>query len=259
MNSVLSEILETGATKTADGNSTVKVHSSISTSEGQFLQKLVRQLNPTISLEVGLAYGISALFICDALTVRNGTQHIAIDPNQNGPIDPDQHYSSLGDSWGGIGIANLRRAGYGDIVRLIETPSYRALAELESSGQRIDFAFIDGWHTFDFTLVDFFFSDRMLNVGGVIAFDDVSFSAIRKVCRFVKTNLAYSVLELDGPDPEPSLKRRLSEGLLRRSPFRSLLRPEVIAPDSSSGLGGHCIAFRKNADDSRVWDHFVDF
>jgi predicted O-methyltransferase YrrM len=259
MNGVLSEILETGVTKTASGSSTIKLHSAISASEGQFLQKLVRQLDPTISLEVGLAYGISALFICDALNARNGTQHIVIDPNQTGTIDPNQHLTSRGDSWGGVGIANLRRAGYGDIVRLIEAPSYRALAELEGSGQRIDFAFIDGWHTFDFTLVDFFFIDRMLNVGGVVAFDDASWPAIRKVCRFVKTNLAYSVLGVDGSDPETSLQRRLSERLLRRSPFRKLLRPEVMAPDSSTGLGGGCIAFRKNADDSRTFDHFVDF
>jgi len=99
----------------------------------------------------------------------------------------------------------------------------------------------------------------MLNVGGVVAFDDASWPAIRKVCRFVKTNLAYSVLGVDCSDPEPSLKRRFSERLLRRSPFRALARPEVIAPDRSSGLAGHCIAFRKNADDSRLWDHFVDF
>jgi predicted O-methyltransferase YrrM len=259
MNSVLSEILETGATKTASGSSTVKLHSSISASEGQFLQKLVRQLDPTVSLEVGLGYGISALLICDALNPRNGTQHIAIDPNQSGAINPNQHNSSVGDSWGGIGVANLRRAGYGEILRLIEAPSYRALAELEGSGQRIDFAFIDGWHTFDFALVDLFFIDRMLNIGGVVAFDDASWPSIRKVCRFVKTNLAYSVWGVDGSDPEPSLKRRFSECLLRRSPFRTLLRPEVIAPDSSIGLVGGCIALRKKADDSRLWDHFVDF
>ena len=251
MNSVLSEILETGTTKTASGSGTVKLHSSISSSEGQLLQTLVRQLDPTVSLEVGLAYGISALFICGALNVRNGTQHIAIDPNQHG--------GPWGSSWDGIGIANLRRAGYGDIVRLIEAPSYRALAELEQSGQRVDFAFIDGWHTFDFALVDFFFIDRMLNVGGVVAFDDANWPAVRKVCRFVKTNLAYSVLDVDGLDPQPSLKRRLSERLLRRGPFQGLLKADVVAPDRSIGLGGSCIAFRKDADDSRRWNHFVDF
>ena len=253
MNSVLSEILETGVTRTASGTSTVEVHSSISSSEGQLLQELVRDVDPTTSLEVGLAYGISALFICDALTVREETQHIVIDPNQHG--------GEWGDSWDGIGIANLRRAGYGDIVRLIEAPSYRALAELESRGQFIDFAFIDGWHTFDFCLVDLFFIDRMLNVGGVIAFDDADWPAIRKVCRFVNKNLAYSVVGGYGSDAEPSLKRRQFERLMRRSGsrVRSLLRPEVVTRDSSVGLSGSCIAFRKEAADSRRWDHFVDF
>jgi predicted O-methyltransferase YrrM len=249
MNGVLSEILKTGTTKTASESGSVKLSSSISRSEGELLQKLVRELDPTVSLEVGLAHGVSALFICDALNVRNGTQFIAIDPYQNGgPWD-----------WHGIGIANLRRAGYSDIVRLIETPSYRALAELERSALRVDFAFIDGWHTFDFALVDFFFIDRVLNVGGVVVFDDANWPAIRKVCRFVKTNLAYSVVAVDGLDPEPSLKRRLSARLLHRGPFRTLLRPEVVAPDRSVGLGACCIAFRKDADDIRRWNHFVDF
>jgi predicted O-methyltransferase YrrM len=251
MNSVLSDMIHTGTAKTADGTGTVKLHSAISKSEGQLLQKLVRQVDPTISLEVGLAFGVSALFICDALNVRNGTQHIAVDPNQHG--------GPWGDSWEGIGIANLHRAGYGDIVQLIESPSYSALAELERSGQKVDFAFIDGWHTFDFTLVDFFFIDRMLKVGGVVAFDDANMPAVRKVCRFVRTNMEYSVVGVDGPEPAPSLKRGLLERFLRNEPFRRFVRPDVVRPDQKIGLAGSCIAFRKDAVDKRRWDHFVDF
>jgi predicted O-methyltransferase YrrM len=261
MNSVLSEILNTGTVKTADGTSTIKLHSSISTSEGELLQRLVRQLDPTVSLEVGLAYGVSALFICDALNVRNGTQHIVIDPNQNGVTRPFPTRGPSGNSWDGIGIANLHRAGYGNIVRFIEAPSYRALAELEASGQRVDFAFIDGWHTFDFTLVDFFFIDRMLNTGGIVAFDDANWPAIRKVCRFVKTNLNYSVVGVD-VNYKPLLKRRLAERVLRPlrgGPFQKILRPEILTPDQSIGLIGAYIAFRKDAIDSRSWDHFIDF
>jgi Methyltransferase domain len=249
MNSVLAKILETGVARTPSGSGTVKVESSISSSEGQFLQELIRQLDPTVSLEVGLAFGISALFICDALNVRNGTQHIAIDRWQHGGVP-----------WDGISVSRiLSEPATAILCDSLEAPSYRALAELEGSGQRIDFAFIDGWHSFDFTLVDFFFIDRMLNVGGIVALDDTGWPAVRKVCRFVKTNLAYFVLGVDGSDPEPSLKRLLAERLARGSPFRALLRPEVITPDGRSGLRGSCIAFRKEADDSRQWDHFVDF
>jgi predicted O-methyltransferase YrrM len=259
MNSVLAELLDTSKVKTASGSGSVDVHSSISASEGQFLQELIRQVDPTITLEVGLAYGVSALFICEALKVRKGTQHIAIDPNQHG--------GPWGFNWDGIGIANLQRAGFGNIVRLIESPSYRALSELESSGQRIDFAFIDGWHTFDFSLVDFFFIDRMLNVGGIVAFDDADWPAVRKVCRFARTNLSYSLMNVGGLSGvrRPSLKRRLGTLLPRRGPFRKLLPPhmlmrsEDVKLDLEMGMAGSCIAFRKEANDGRRFDHFVDF
>jgi predicted O-methyltransferase YrrM len=240
MNRILSEIYETSTTKDASGTGTVKVHGYISLSEGQFLQKLVGQLDPTVTLEVGLGFGVSALFICDALNIRNETQHIIIEPKQ----------------WEGVGIANLRRAGYGDIVRLIEAPSYRALPELERLGQRIDFAFIDGWHTFDFCLLDFFYIDRMLNVGGIVAVDDADWPAVRKVCRFVETNLAYSVVGVDGAG---SKKQLFSESLPHRRSWWSLLRREVITPDSGVGDEASCIAFQKKSDDCRYWNHFVDF
>ena len=143
--------------------------------------------------------------------------------------------------------------------RLVESQPVRAPAELERSGQHLDFAFIDGWHTFDFTMVDFFFIDRMLKVGGVVAFDDSNLPAIRKVCRFVKTNLEYSVVGTDEPEQTAPLRRRVLERFLRNEPFRRFTRPDVIAPDQSIGLAGSCIAFRKEGVDKRSWDHFVDF
>src|ERR1039458_7123204 len=109
MNQVLAEIMRTGLTKTADGNGSIKVHSAISKDEGEFLQRCVREVAPAVSLEIGLAHGISALFICDAL--RPEARHIIIDPNQHG--------GAWGDSWDGIRLANLTRAGFGNQIHLI--------------------------------------------------------------------------------------------------------------------------------------------
>jgi predicted O-methyltransferase YrrM len=39
--------------------------------------------------------------------------------------------------------------------------------------EKFDLAFIDGWHTFDHTLLDAFLSYRMLNIGGLLIIDDV--------------------------------------------------------------------------------------
>jgi predicted O-methyltransferase YrrM len=250
MNSVLEEILATQMVVAEDG-SRVKIHSGISRSEGELLQSLIKKYDPTITLEVGLAYGISALFICDALKVRPETRHIVIDPNQN--------QSGAGGAWNGIGFGNLKRAGFAGFVNLIEEPSYRALPQLERAGQTIDFAFIDGWHTFDFTLVDFFYIDRMLKVGGIVVFDDATWPAVRKVCRFVRTNLAYAVVGRDGIDGAEQSMKRTAGQILNRRPFKSLLREDVLNSDRKLGLSGSCIAFKKQGHDTRRWDHFENF
>jgi predicted O-methyltransferase YrrM len=257
MNWVLEEISKSQQVRRVDGGDSIPLHSSVSDEEGLFLQDLVRKVDPKVSLEVGLAYGISALYICDALRVREGTRHIAVDPNQHGGV--------WGDSWDGIGIANLRRAGFGDIVQLIEKPSHLALPELEMAGQEVDFAFIDGWHTFDFTLLDFFYVDRMLRVGGIVAFDDAGWPSVRKVCRFIATNRAYSVAGTFGAE---SWKRRTIERLLRTTTVKWLLEttplgrccsPQILHPDWELGLHGSCVAFRKEKHDDRRWDHFSEF
>jgi len=241
MNSVLEEISKTQRVRPADGGDGIPLKDAISDEEGLFLQDLVREVDPTVTLEVGLAFGISALYICDALRVREGTRHIAIDPIQH-------EVGSVWGSWGGVGMANLRRAGFGDVVQLIEKSSHLALPELEMVGQEVDFAFIDGWHTFDFTLIDFFYIDRMLRAGGVVAFDDVNWPAVKKVCRFVATNRAYSIVGACGGS---SWKRRAAERLLRMMPFHY--------SNVKLGIGGRCVAFRKEKHDDRLWNHFSKF
>lgn len=250
MNPVLAEILETKQVTSVDGSITKKLHSNIDVSEGEFLQHLVRQVNPSLTLEIGLAFGISALFICDALP-KSARQHIA--------IDPFQFRSGPWGSWDGIGMENLNRAGYSHLVRLIEEPSYRALVDFERSGQTVDFVFVDGQHLFDFVMVDFFLVDRILRPGGIVAFDDSNWPSVRKALRFIRTNRAYTVVHRPTPVQKPGLKRRVAEQVARVLPVRRFTRPEILTPDRSVGLEGSCVAFRKDAEDSRFWDHYADF
>ncbi|HEY2118759.1 MAG TPA: class I SAM-dependent methyltransferase [Candidatus Acidoferrum sp.] len=154
MTPLLAEILRTGHVRSVDGQRSIPPDSAITSDVGLFLQDLIRQRKPTTTLEVGLAYGISGLFICEALRECGGKRHIAIDPNQS-------------TQWEGIGFNNLAQAGFCDLLELHESPSHLALPNLEASRTRIEFAFIDGWRTFDHALTDFFHIDRMLAVGGI--------------------------------------------------------------------------------------------
>ena len=69
---------------------------------------------------------------------------------------------------------------------------------LAAAGSRIQFAFIDGWHTFDHALVDFFFVDRMLDVGGIVVIDDVGYPSIRRLCHFILSNREYTTIDFAG-------------------------------------------------------------
>ena len=55
----------------------------------------------------------------------------------------------------------------------------------------LDFIFIDGWHTFDYTLVDFFYADLLVREGGMIIVDDVLHRGVNKFEKYIKTNYGF--------------------------------------------------------------------
>jgi predicted O-methyltransferase YrrM len=237
MNPVLAEILRSKQTLTHDGRSSIPVHSNISVEEGELLSRLIAERKPNVSLEVGLAFGISALFICEAMKQATpDPRHIVVDPAQ---------YAEA--YWHGVGLANLERAGYREFVEFIEKPSQIALPELVAAGRKIDFAFVDGEHLFDHVLVDFFFVDQLLNVGGVVVLDDTGWPAIRRVARFIASNRNYKVIGHVGTDEGPRSHR------LRNA------STEAREMDKRLGLQGECIAFERQAEDNRQCDYFVEF
>ena len=244
MNPVLKEIVETGFCKNPAGE-TVKLDFQVPPEVGEFLRSVVTEVKPVTSLEVGLAFGISALCICDGLEQTPRTRHIVIDPGQ------------LQEPFKGQGLHNLKLAGYGDLIDFRNQSSHLALPKLEEEKCQVDFAFIDGIHSFDHTLVDFFHVDRLLRVGGVVAFDDCYWTSVHKVCRFIARNRAYRVFRCSKPTSTPhlSLQHRLLDALGRKiQKVRDVLKSDFLVPDIELGLlPCRCIAFRKESDDQRHW------
>lgn len=158
------------------------LHSEIGRQSGVFLSSIIKN-DPAIcrTLEVGCAYGLSALHICDALRGREGAHHTMIDPDQT-------------TAWDGAGIANLEKAEI-DFFELIESPSEIALPRLlETDEGAFDLVFVDGWHTFDHALLDCFYATRLLRVGGVLVLDDANWPSLRRVTAFLKNYPCYEKL-----------------------------------------------------------------
>jgi predicted O-methyltransferase YrrM len=263
MNAVLRELLET-KTSPVPGGDPVPLHSAISGEEAALLAEAVSELGPTTSLEVGLAFGVSALAICDALPGNPGTRHIVIDPHQHHP-----------EMWRGAGLHNLERAGFGDLIEFHEGPAHRVLPRLEEQGVEVDFAFIDGFHTFDYVMTDLFHVDKMLRVGGAVAFDDAEWPSIRRVVRYAASNLPYSVWKvLPGARKARTLRRKAYDAALAAAglPLRALClvpglrRPvaqafgaELMGADRRLGLVGNLVVLRKEGEDQRRYFHHVEF
>ena len=260
MNSVLEEILRTGFAKAPNGE-LYEIKDGISRQEGKFLQDIIAEIKPVVSLEVGLSRGISTLFICDALKNITNSRHIVIDPFQlrGGPPGTDWE-----GSFQGLGLHNLREAGFEDMIEFYDLPSHQVLPQLEAKKIMIGFAFIDGWHTFDYALIDFFYIDRMLRIGGIVAIDDTNWPSVQKLCRYIVTNRSYTPRSMLTTDiSKLSIKRRILRYLFSISGIsqrvKNIFAPEILQDNFSLGLQGSCIAFRKEADDLRRWNHHKYF
>ena len=64
--SLLEQIISSGRIECDDGTFE-NVHSAIPRDEGLYLQSLIREHRPSTSLEIGCAFGISSLYMCEAL------------------------------------------------------------------------------------------------------------------------------------------------------------------------------------------------
>jgi predicted O-methyltransferase YrrM len=204
--------------------------------EGALLQRTIAAVRPTATLEIGMAYGVSSLFMCEALAaLPHPTTHTVIDPLQS-------------QQWRNIGLRNVRAAGYGDLLRFFEEPSEYCLPRLAQQGTTVQVALIDGIHTFDQSALEFYYIDRMLPVGGVVIFDDVYWPAIRRAVRYVLSHGHYAVRDHTGAPHGPvgplgRLRRRLG-GYPRVQRF---LNRDLLVPDWDLGLSGSCVALIKTA------------
>jgi len=152
------------------------------------LERLLDEVRPSRTLEIGMANGQSAAIFCRYLRDRQiNTRHVAIDP-----------FQSSDDGWKGAGLQLIRELGLEEHLELIEDFDYLALPRLVAQGAWFDFVLIDGYHTFDYTLLDLFYADLLLRTSGVLVVHDSGWPAVYKALRFLEV---YKPYERIGPAP----------------------------------------------------------
>ena len=204
---VLARMFETGETAAADGTP-MAIHSHIPLAYAEALFRVVRDTRPHVCVEIGMALGTSALAILAGLEAAGGTgKLISIDPKQT-------------EKWRGAGRAAVERAGFGEHHDLLVEPDYTALPALLRMGLRADFGYIDGWHTFDHAMLDFWYIDKMMPVGSVIGFNDCGMAGVDKAIGFVQSHRKYEEIGAGLPVDYGQLGRTRLLGRLMRGRSR---------------------------------------
>jgi predicted O-methyltransferase YrrM len=145
-------------------------------SQGMWMYRLVRDTKPEDTLEIGLAFGFSTVYILAAIQSNGRGHHLALDP-----------YEEI--LWHGIGrmrekVLNMKP----EVFSFSNEDSIQGLTRLAREGKRFGVIFIDGNHRFDDALIDFSLASVVCEPGGYIIIDDLWMPSIKRVVSFIRRN-----------------------------------------------------------------------
>ena len=187
---VLARLLGDGtATAGSDGSVHRLFPVAVGAEEGTAIRSWVVREAAARTIEVGLGYGISALFTCEGLLTvgAQGARHVVIDPHQS-------------TRFAGCGLQFLHEAGVTGLVEYHAERSQVTLPRLLSEGRRFDLAVVDGNHRFDAVFVDLFYLGRLLDPGKIVFLDDYQLPGVARAASFFVTNLGWAVEEISAAE-----------------------------------------------------------
>lgn len=150
------------------------------------LRDLLLAEQPGTVIEIGLAYGSSALAIAEALAAGPGPAHHLI-------IDAYQQ------SFGNSGWSAITGAGLAGLCRLLEERSQIALPRLLGEGFAADAAFVDGSHIFHNVFTDLFYLRELVRPGGLAILDDCQHLSVATAARYFEINTGWQPEPIAAP------------------------------------------------------------
>jgi predicted O-methyltransferase YrrM len=178
---------------------------SVPVPDSDVLRDLLLAEKPGTVIEIGLAYGSSALAIAEALLAAGSgeARHVIVDAYQ-------KHFH-------GSGWAAIAGAGLAGLCSLVEERSQIALPRLLRDGFVADAAFVDGSHIFHNVFVDLFYLRELVRPGGLVILDDCSYPSVATAARYFEVNAGWEsepiawptrlrAFRLPNPRTEPDFK-----------------------------------------------------
>jgi predicted O-methyltransferase YrrM len=189
---------------------------SLPASDSDVLRDLLLAEKPRAVIEIGLAYGSSALAIAEALVAggSNEARHVIVDAYQ-------RHFH-------GSGWAAIAGAGLAGLCSLVEERSQIALPHLLADGFVADAAFVDGSHIFHNVFVDLYYLRELVRPGGLVILDDCNHLSVATAARYFEVNTGWAAepiawptrlraFRLPRPRTEPDFKSFKPFGVTRHN------------------------------------------
>jgi predicted O-methyltransferase YrrM len=155
---------------------------TITTQEGEALRQWICHEGATHTIEIGLAFGFSALYICEGLLLNGhaNARHVVLDPWQS-------------TAYANRGLDILAAAGVKPLVEFYGERSQLALPQFVKEGRQFDVAFVDGNHRFDAVFVDLYYLGQLVRKEGIIILDDYDLPGIKRAAGFFVSNLGWRI------------------------------------------------------------------
>jgi predicted O-methyltransferase YrrM len=162
---------------------------AISPREGEAIREWVRREDAARTIEIGLGYGVSALYMCQGLieSAKPDSRHVVIDPFQ-------------ATRFGNCGLQVLDDAGLTPIIEHHAEESQIVLPRLVTEGRSFDLAFVDGDHRFDAVFLDLYYLGRLVRRGGIVILDDYQLPGIQRAASFFLKNIRWELEEVSARD-----------------------------------------------------------
>jgi predicted O-methyltransferase YrrM len=160
---------------------------SLPAGDADVLRDLLIAERPRVVIEVGLAYGSSALAVAEALLNigRPRPRHVIVDAFQ--------------DRFGDAGWNAITTAGVADVSCLLRERSQIVLPRLMADGFVADAAFVDGSHHFHNVFVDLYFLGELTRPGGLVVLDDCDWPSVSAAARYFELNLGWRREPINDP------------------------------------------------------------
>ncbi len=207
-------------------------HSMIPAQYAEALYATVLAQRPTSCVLIGLGFGAAALAMLTALDEIRAGELVSIDSDQMGGC--------------ATALEMIDRAGFADRHRFIREESQLALPRMVATGESAKLVYIDGMHTFDYVLLDAWYSDRLLPIGGILGFNDTFRVAVDRVMRWLLSHRGYDEMPVLEPKPVtvPLIHESFPAGRRFRRPSGRFLNDRY---------------FRKAAAWEPAWDQYPKF